>query len=328
MAGHVKKEEATPQQNSTLILQGEANFSSWLHSLLCHISPAKLKILMEDEPRHDMFPYDPPLHHTLQDTDSIAHDPILSRQNTTKPVASLIHMLDETRSKEREEAFSALWATLGDEAKDLIRNTSSPCRAFTKLHLFYSKPRHFSVAARWAAWTSVHYTAGLSPGEFLRCFGKNLRELEDINGEIDAKIVFAQFMRAVANNGPISDFLIRMEIDLDDPKLMEQVCSAFVRQAMKVSPSWAPPAKPKFCYRGGGKKGPREGSVYCPFHKRMVTHSPSECRLGQRSAHGSANDTVQARGRQSNRLCRKRPRGESFAPSQGSNFKNHTSKRK
>ncbi|KAF7719997.1 Uncharacterized protein PECH_008135 [Penicillium ucsense] len=328
MGVHVKEEEATSHQDSTLILQGEANYSSWLHSLLCHIGPAKWKILMEDEPRHDMFPYAPPIHHTLQDTDSITHDRILSRQSTTKDVANLSHIFDETGSKQREEAFSALWATLNDEAKDLIRNTSSPCKAFKKLQLFYSKPRHLTVAARWAAWTNVHYTAVVSPGEFLRCFGKTLRELEDINGKIEGKIVFAQFMRAVAMDRPISDFLIQMEIDLDDPKLMEQVCSAFVRQAMKVSPAWAPPAKRKFRYWGRGKKGPREVSVYCPFHKRKVTHSPSECRLGQRSEHGSASNTVQARERQSNRSCRKRPRVESFAPSQGSNFKDHSGKRK
>ncbi|KAI2790558.1 hypothetical protein POX_d06078 [Penicillium oxalicum] len=315
MADKVKQEGNSPPKDSILTLQGESNYASWLQSLIHHIGPENWKILMEDEPRYDLFPYATFASLTAEAHNVHAPDYKFSAlESSTAPISSQIYLLEDTRCQQREKAFSALWATLNDEAKDLIRNVSSPSKAFKKLRLFYSKPIHQTTAARWSKWTSFTIHRRPSSVRIRAPFlAKYLQEVEEISDKLDQKAVFAQFVSAISGTddhlSPIANFLNEMHVDLKNPALMPQVCHAFVQHAMKVPAAVAPPVTRRLPYWGKPKNFFRK-SEYCPFHKRMVKHSPSECFLGQRVA-GQVQRSAALTNDTGNDLpSRKRPRVE------------------
>ncbi|KAF3386265.1 hypothetical protein F1880_001605 [Penicillium rolfsii] len=268
-----------------LILQGESNFAPWLHFLIGYLGPEYWPILRSDGGRTSH----------LDNTECPTVPELASRCEKTPPprthtqglnVAGSSHAPLAHYSNEEEDkcsrALSYLRATLHDEARNLIQGIDCPSEAFRRIKLFYGKPRHQTMALRWSKWANLRYTPGESPSEFIRSFGERLQDVEEIGDILDHKLVFAQFVHAISKDGDYPEFITQMSPDLKDHNLMQGVCDAFIRHETSFYAAPAPAsANLKPALRAKITQRVNNGFRYCPYHNRMVKHTPSECRLGQ-----------------------------------------------
>jgi hypothetical protein len=311
MPEKVEGVENTSLLDSLLILQGEKNYAPWLHFLIGYLGPEYWKILRGDERR-------PSQPHKV---DNLVDPELANPSEKTPPPPSRTQGLDGVESPDAQpaqrydgeddkccKALSYLRATLNEDAMNLIRDIDSPSEAFNKIKLFYGKPRHQTMALRWSKWAGLRYTPGDSPSEFVHSFGERLRELEEIGDILDHKTVFAQFVHAISEDGNYPDFILQMSPDLEDRNLMEAICDAFIRHESSFTYA-APipvPAIPKPAHRAKSIKRENNGFEYCPFHNRIVRHSPAECRLGQKMKPQARLDVTQMFGGSLNRNNKRR----------------------
>lgn len=311
MPEKVEEVEDTSFWDSLLILQGESNFASWLHFVIGYLGPEYWKILRGDECRPSSLdkvehPVDPELVAPCENTPP----PRIHTQGLDgagSPNAPPAHHYNGEEDK-CSKALSYLRATLNDEARNLIQGIDCPSEAFKKIKLFYGKPRHQTMALRWSKWTSLRYTPGDSPSEFIRSFGERLQDVEEIGDILDHKMVFAQFVHAISKDGDYPDFILQMSPDLDDRNLMETVCNAFIRHETSLIYAAPAPASanPRPAHRAKTIKRENNGFQYCPFHNRVVKHTPSECRLGQKMKPKAKFDITQMFGGTLNRNNKRR----------------------
>jgi hypothetical protein len=189
---------------------------------------------------------------------------------------------DNSEENKLSKALYYLRSTLNDEAKYLIRNIDSPSEAFRKIKLFYSKPRHQTMALRWSRWVGLRYFRGHGASDFVRKFEERLQEVEEIGGTVDHRVVFAQFVHAISASGKYPVFLLKLSPDFDDPNMMESVCAAFLRRESSFFNSTHSAVDSAFVPRPHNIMSPDFWHPqYCPYHRRLVNHSHQECRLGR-----------------------------------------------
>lgn len=277
-----EKAGGTSREDSVIILEGESNYAPWLHFLIGHLSPEYWRILLgvdDTAAQHNTAT------HTVKPAQAASNrERSSSHTLTPEPDAAKDPNggadLDNEGEDKRSTALTRLRATLNQEAKNLIRGIDSPSEAFQKIRLFYGKPRHQTLALRWAKWASLRYVPGSSAAEFVGSFGEGVRDIEEIFGDtLNHRTIFAQFVQAISADGEYPSFLLELAPHLQDPHLMGSVCAAFIRHESlfpRATPS-TPDSKP--ASRGYNMKQQGNGNGSCPHHGRPVKHTAAECRI-------------------------------------------------
>lgn len=270
-----EKGEGTRPEDSVIVLEGESNYAPWLHSLIGHLGPEYWRILLgvddsaaqHNTAVHTVKPAQAALNRERSSSHTLTPEPDAAKDPNGRAD------LDDEGENKWSTALTHLRATLNQDAKSLIRGIDSPSEAFQKIRLFYGKPRHQTLALRWAKWTSLRYVPGSSAAEFVCSFGEGVRDNEEIfGGTLNHRTIFAQFVQAISADGEYPSFLLELAPNLQDPHLMGSVCAAFIRHE-----SLFPRAAPSTASRGYNIKQQGNGNGFCPHHGRPVKHTAAEC---------------------------------------------------
>lgn len=280
-----EKGEGTSPEDSVIVLEGESNYAAWLHFLIGHLGPEYWRILLgvdDSAARHNTA-----VHNVKPAQAALNRERCSSHTLTPEPDAAKDPKNRADLDDEGEDKWSAtlthLRATLNQEAKSLIRGINSPSEAFQKIRLFYGKPRHQTLALRWAKWTNLRYVRGSSAAEFVCSFGEGVRDIEEIfGGTLNHGTIFAQFVQAISADGEYPSFLLELAPNLQNPHLMGSMCSAFIRHESLFPRAASSTPGSKSACRGYSIKQQGNGNGSCPHHGRPVKHTAAECRIAEK----------------------------------------------
>lgn len=276
-----EKGDGTSPEDSVIVLEGESNYAPWLHFLIRHLGPEYWRILLgvddtaaqHNAAVHTMKPAQAAPNGERSSSHTLTPEPDAAKGPNGRGD------LDDEGEDKWSTALTHLRVTLNQEAKNLIGGIDSPSEAFQKIRLFYGKPRHQTLALRWAKWTSLRYVPGSSAAGFVCTFGERVRDIEEIFGStLNHRTIFAQFVQAISADGEYPSFLLELAPNVQDPHVMGSVCAAFIRHE-SLFPRAAPLAlDSKPASRGHNIKQQGKGQDSCPYHGRPVKHTAAECR--------------------------------------------------
>ncbi|KAJ5508411.1 hypothetical protein N7527_010554 [Penicillium freii] len=123
-------------------------------------------------------------------------------------------------------AFIQLPKTLTIEAASLVSQITDVHEAFKKLREKYAAFSSQYMYARYTKWVDLRFKNGTA-SDFVRRFQEALRDLTAFGGSVTPLIELCQFKKAIAENARCYAFLQDLEVNEDDPDLMDEVYFEF-----------------------------------------------------------------------------------------------------